>query len=49
MGSFLAKIAGAGARVVNWTKSNWSTVQQWISAGKSIDWIIQRIISIIGG
>lgn len=49
MWGFLGRIAGAGTRVVNWARNNWGTVQKWIDAGKSIDWIIQRIISILGG
>lgn len=49
MWSILGKLAAAGARVVNWARSNWGTVQKWIDAGRSIDWIIQRIISILGG
>ncbi|MFF1540297.1 aureocin A53 family class IId bacteriocin [Microbacterium sp. NPDC058269] len=47
--SFLAKIGGAGVRVVNWARNNWGTVQKWIDAGKSIDWIIRTITSIISG
>jgi len=42
-------VVDLGKKAVSWVKSNYKAIQDWINAGMSVDWIIQKVRGMFGG
>ncbi len=47
MATFLKVVAQLGVKAAKWAWANKGKVLEWIAAGMAIEWVIQKINSIV--